>query len=103
MSSASRFSVVPQNGQEPLPYCHDTNNYILPYSFRKLINKKISWLKLSKYIPAHINVPETLVMYLHPKPIESFINDLTEEDILGQVLVSIIKRYLRKIPLYKIF
>lgn len=64
-------------------------------SFRKLINKKISWLKLSKYIPAHINVPETLVMYLHPKPIESFINDLTEEDILGQVLVSIIKRYLQ--------
>ncbi|KAK9744690.1 short chain dehydrogenase [Popillia japonica] len=63
-------------------------------NFRKLLKKKISTLKVMKFIPPHINVPENLIMHLQPKPVDFSAGDFTEEDVFGQIHALIVKRYL---------
>lgn len=66
------------------------------FSCRNLYTKNIRILKTGGLIPKDYNVAENYKQYLNPLPNNFNVDDLTDDEVLMNVLAKILKRYLGK-------
>lgn len=64
---------------------------------RRLYNKNIMLLKTGGFLPTDLNVAENYKRYLNPLPEDFDVSDLTDDRILIETHLVIVKRYLGKL------
>lgn len=62
-------------------------------NYGKIVKTKIRYLKANGYLPMHVNVAESYLSHLSPKP-QLFIGDLTDDNTLNLTHYNILTRFL---------